>query len=43
MLTDVVIPFKVRHFGSVLIQVKVRLHVSDLNVGLNKRSMEIKS
>lgn len=42
MLTDVVIPFKVCHFGSILIQVKVRLHVSDLDVGLDKRRMEIK-
>lgn len=43
MLTDVVIPFKVCHFGSILIQVKVRLHVSDLDVGLDKRRMDIKS
>lgn len=43
MLTDVVIPFKVCNFGSILIQVKVRLHVSDLDVGLDKRRMEIKS
>lgn len=37
MLTDVVIPFKVCYFGSILIQVKVWLHVSDLDVGLDKR------
>lgn len=43
MFIDVVIFFKVCYFGFIFIQVKVRFYVSDLDVGLDKRRMEIKS
>lgn len=43
MFIDVVIFFKVCNFGFIFIQVKVRFYVSDLDVGLDKRRMEIKS
>lgn len=43
MFIDVVIFFKVCNFGFIFIQVKVWFYVSDLDVGLDKRRMEIKS
>lgn len=43
MFIDVVIFFKVCYFGFIFIQVKVWFYVSDLDVGLDKRRMEIKS
>lgn len=43
MFIDVVIFFKVCNFGFIFIKVKVRFYVSDLDVGLDKRRMDIKS